>query len=222
METKKCPRCNKEKSLDEFHFKKSENRYNSWCKKCFSAMCMLRWKDRKRKAVELLGNKCFKCGYSKNLAALCFHHRDPKIKEFGWVELRLKKWESIVEELKKCDLLCSNCHNEIHSPDQNLILIDTGSSNSSLNNEEKNFLPTGKCPTCEKYVYGTKYCSTKCASNGNRKVVRPSKEELDALLKDSNINAISKKYGVSWQSIKKWIKQYNDTPVAHLDRAKDF
>jgi len=212
METKKCTKCTNEKKLKEFHFKKSENRYSSWCKECLYTLQKLRWKDRKRQAVELFGGKCSKCGYNKNLAALCFHHRDPEIKEFTWLKLRLKSWESVVDELKKCDLLCSNCHNEIHSPDQNLIFEDTGNSNGNLNREEVKFLPTGKCPTCEKYVYGTKYCSTECASTGNRKVIRPSKEELDILLKNGNVYSISKKYGVSWHSVKKWIKQYNKCP----------
>ena len=54
-----------------------------------------------------------------------------------------------------------------------------------------------------------KYCSQNCSHKNSRKVVRPSKEELDTLLKHSNIYAVSKKYGVSWHSVKKWISGYN-------------
>ena len=213
METKICSKCKIQKSINEFHFKKTEGRYNSWCKECLYILQKNRWKDRKRKAIELFGGKCCKCGYNKNLAALCFHHRDPTIKEYNWLKLRLFSWEIIIKELKKCDLLCNNCHAELHWPEQNLILKDSGTSNSRLNHEQKQFEPTGVCPSCSKNVYGTKYCSVECACHGHRKVIRPSKIELDSLIKNTSIYAVSKKYGVSWTAVKKWVKQYQKTNV---------
>ena len=57
-----CTKCNKEKNNTEFYFKKTENRYNSWCKSCVYQLQKERWKDRKRKAVELLGGECQICG----------------------------------------------------------------------------------------------------------------------------------------------------------------
>lgn len=32
--TKKCTRCTKVKSIDEFYFNHSQDRYDSWCKVC--------------------------------------------------------------------------------------------------------------------------------------------------------------------------------------------
>jgi hypothetical protein len=65
-------------------------------------------------AVDLLGGKCSKCGYNKCLAALNFHHVDPELKEFNINQSMTMTWEVILEELKKCSLLCSNCHMEHH------------------------------------------------------------------------------------------------------------
>lgn len=213
QETKRCPQCNTNKPIQEFHFRKSENRYQSWCKTCLYTLQKARWKDRKRKGVELLGGKCCRCGYNKNLAALHFHHRDPNIKEFDFGKLRQKAWAIIVEELKKCNLLCANCHAEEHAPELNLIMEDTGTSNCNLNTQDNVIFPTGKCPTCDKEVYGTRYCSVECASIGHRKVLRPTKIELDNLIKDSSIYAVSKKYGVSWHSVRKWMRQYGAEAV---------
>jgi hypothetical protein len=211
METKKCTQCGQEKELtkENFHFKGTENRFRSWCKVCVYSFQKLRWKDRKRKAIELLGGKCYNCGYNKNMGALSFHHRDPRTKEFNWDKIRLQKWENVIKELEKCDLLCMNCHAEVHAPDLNMNFVDSGHGNANLNRNHQNVvLPTGKCPYCKNDVYGTKYCSLSCASLGHRKVIRPSKEELDNLIKSGSINAVSKEYGVSWQAVRKWVSSY--------------
>mgnify|MGYP000591959595 CR=1 FL=1 len=72
--------------------------------------------ERKLKLLETFGSKCSVCGYDNNYAALCFHHtRD---KTFG-IDLRQcsnTKWETLVEEAKKCVVMCHNCHMEHHNP----------------------------------------------------------------------------------------------------------
>lgn len=67
----------------------------------------------KQKAVEYKGGCCIVCGYSKSVSALCFHHRDPDQKDFG-VSAVTKAWNTVKSELDKCDLLCLNCHAEVH------------------------------------------------------------------------------------------------------------
>jgi len=70
--------------------------------------------NRKQTLVELSGGSCIKCGYSKCLRALSFHHRNPEEKSFELSKANLRKpWELILEEHKKCDLLCVRCHCEI-------------------------------------------------------------------------------------------------------------
>lgn len=74
---------------------------------------VIEWRRRmKIKAVAYLGGKCFRCGYSRCVRALNFHHRNPKVKLFAISHPNTKRWEIIKTELNKCDLLCFNCHME--------------------------------------------------------------------------------------------------------------
>ena len=78
-----------------------------------------RGRNRKLQLIEIMGQQCIRCGYDKNYAALELHHKNPKKKKFQ-LDLRSlsnRKWEYILEEAKKCELLCSNCHAEEHNPD---------------------------------------------------------------------------------------------------------
>jgi len=75
----------------------------------------------KREKYKLsMGGKCCKCGYDRCLAALHFHHKNPEEKKFL---LSSAMWgvnsiteEDILNEIKKCDLICANCHAEYHYP----------------------------------------------------------------------------------------------------------
>ena len=75
--------------------------------------------DRKLKLIEMMGGKCQKCGYNNNLSALHFHHKDSSKKSFklGARVLSNKRWDLIVSEARKCELLCANCHAESHNPE---------------------------------------------------------------------------------------------------------
>ncbi len=67
---------------------------------------------------QLLGAKCIICGYSKCQNALHFHHIDPKTKKFTVSDAFARKsysQEEVETEIKKCILVCANCHAEIHS-----------------------------------------------------------------------------------------------------------
>jgi len=74
--------------------------------------------SRKLHFIKLRGGKCELCGYSKNLAALSFHHLNPSLKSFS-LEMRSftnKKIEDLENEASKCQVLCQNCHMEIEHP----------------------------------------------------------------------------------------------------------
>jgi len=74
--------------------------------------------ERKKQLVKEFGNKCSKCSYAKNYTALEFHHIDPTLKSFvlDMRSLSNRSMIKIKEEVKKCILVCSNCHQEIHYP----------------------------------------------------------------------------------------------------------
>ena len=68
----------------------------------------------KRMAVESKGGRCTICGYDRCIAALEFHHVDSKQKSFALsVDGLTRSWARVQAELKKCVLLCANCHREV-------------------------------------------------------------------------------------------------------------
>ena len=65
-------------------------------------------------AVALLGGMCQICHYSKHPGVLDFHHIDAATKSFAISGGGLSRsWLSIESELKKCVLVCANCHREV-------------------------------------------------------------------------------------------------------------
>lgn len=70
-------------------------------------------KDLKEAAVRFLGGECAMCGYKRSNAALHFHHLNPHEKDFNISSK--SNWYDIHIELKKCILLCANCHAEAHT-----------------------------------------------------------------------------------------------------------
>ena len=88
------------------------NRFQSY------ALQQARGRKRKLDLLRLKGSRCRRCGYDRNYSALEFHHRNPDSKEFQ-LDLRSlsnRSWNNILGEAGKCDLVCSNCHKEIHNP----------------------------------------------------------------------------------------------------------
>ena len=84
------------------------------CGKCASQWVVVSRQKKKEELIVLLGGKCARCGYDKYAGALDFHHRDPKQKSFALsVRGLCYSWQTIVKEVKKCTLLCKNCHAEV-------------------------------------------------------------------------------------------------------------
>lgn len=75
--------------------------------------------ERKKLAIKLKGGKCSKCGYNKNYAALVFHHKNSDKKKIEKNFLVFKK-KKFLKTLEKLELVCSNCHSEIHHPNLKL------------------------------------------------------------------------------------------------------
>lgn len=77
---------------------------------------------RKKELVLQNGGGCKMCGYNTCYRALTFHHKDPSTKKFTLDSGNLFRytWDAIIEESKKCELLCQNCHAELHERERNL------------------------------------------------------------------------------------------------------
>jgi len=71
-----------------------------------------------------------------------------------------------------------------------------------------------RCKTCNRYFCYVpnkpyiRYCSHKCASFSNRKIIWPSKQQLRKDIKKFSVVHVGKKYGVSDNAVRKWCKSY--------------
>lgn len=67
----------------------------------------------KHQLILYKGGKCERCGYNLSEAALQFHHKDQKEKDFNISGLRPRvdtDMSVLYAEVDKCELLCANCH----------------------------------------------------------------------------------------------------------------
>jgi hypothetical protein len=75
-----------------------------------------RRKDRRAWFDEIVNKlSCVKCG-ENHPGCLDFHHRDPGTKDgaIGHMLNDFTSKELILAEMKKCDVLCANCHRKHH------------------------------------------------------------------------------------------------------------
>ena len=76
-------------------------------------------KRHKAKAIEFMGGKCADCGFTTEYKEVFdFHHIDPKEKEFYPARIMQYAWTTIEAELKKCVMLCANCHRIRHAKER--------------------------------------------------------------------------------------------------------
>lgn len=132
MSVKICRKCGIEHPIEVFYknARYSDGRY-TWCKYCFVAAGKKNYnhvsnninakrchKNRKLRLISSLGGICVDCGLvatEHNSVVFDFHHRDSSQKEFTITQkLRWKKFEELIIECSKCDLLCANCHRLRH------------------------------------------------------------------------------------------------------------
>lgn len=132
-----CSTCKEEKNLFEFRKDKSSSSgYQSYCAQCArnyhksTYMGVYGDKSRKRSRDNHTKNKallvkykqekaCEKCG-EKHPACLQFHHRVPAEKKNEVSAMMTSYiWERVLEEIKKCMLICANCHAKIHWEEKN-------------------------------------------------------------------------------------------------------
>ena len=66
-----------------------------------------------------------------------------------------------------------------------------------------------KCKFCGAIILSTSKMCRDCLHKYQRKVERPSKEELEKLIQNNSIESLGRKFGVSGNAIRKWKKYYN-------------
>lgn len=127
-----CRKCKDDKDVSEFHKEsRKESGYATACKSCKKEIDKASYERRKdkigaqkkqkisvfREEYKILkeGICCAKCGETKPYM-LDFHHKDGEVKRFNigeeaWRTLSVKK---VRNEIKKCEVFCSNHHREFH------------------------------------------------------------------------------------------------------------
>lgn len=130
-ETKVCTRCRLTKPLDDFARKRADREWrHSWCKVCqksykdshyasnkpsYFALAK-KHRERLRDLVRSVkeSKPCADCGRRYPHYVMDFDHRDPTTKKFniGHLSRDVAGEKAILDEIAKCDLVCSNCHRE--------------------------------------------------------------------------------------------------------------
>lgn len=178
----------------------------------------------KQRLIDYKGGKCVKCGYNKSCPrAYHFHHRNPLEKEFDVSNRgRNKSFDKLKTEIDKCDLLCANCHAEVHDEPyaehrtqlfNRIAKLEELKKELELNRQKQ-------CPVCGSEFY-TKYkhqkhCSEDCGHKAQRKLVWPSREDLLTDLKSMSMCAIGRKYGASDNAVRNWCKYYNISRLSSI------
>ena len=162
-------------------------------------------------------SKCCLCGFDEVQEALEFHHVNPKEKSFAIMggSNQTKALNLQLEEMQKCILVCANCHRGIHNgvydvPKNWTEFYDKEVANKLLNElqltKTKNY---NYCQNCGKIITKkAKYC-VDCNCINQRKVERPSKEELKTMIRHMPFTQIAQQYNVTDNTIRKWCKGYN-------------
>lgn len=122
--TKVCSKCKEEKSVDEFH--RRRDKWQPYCKSCKKEndaeyrLANMDYFIRKKKLqkiafrrwyFKLKSGPCSDCGNTFHPVAMQWDHLPEFEKSSGIATLYQHcNRTAILEEIQKCDLLCSNCH----------------------------------------------------------------------------------------------------------------
>lgn len=124
---KKCSQCHKMLPLTDFYLDRRDNKPRSYCKLCSHQNCKrYRHSEGGKQQKKLIRQK-----YGQQMTSFCnelksitkcqvcnepciecldFHHLHSKLD----VVTRLGTWSKLLSEIKKCVVLCCNCHRKGH------------------------------------------------------------------------------------------------------------
>lgn len=105
----------KDKITHAIYMEKNKEKMKTWYKNYNKKKYPQTKKIQKKMLFDLKINGCAICGYNKCIYALDFHHVNPRTKKFNITRQQMTSQSDkrLKEEINKCILLCSNCHDEI-------------------------------------------------------------------------------------------------------------
>ncbi len=132
---KRCSKCLKRKTLTEFYFRKTGSKagqYYNHCKICLKergknyyrnnrerqlALANIRRREYRKKRRNFINKQkdkpCTDCGKKYPHYVMDFDHRNGNDKAGNIAHLlnqNFWSYEKLLEEIKKCDIVCANCH----------------------------------------------------------------------------------------------------------------
>jgi hypothetical protein len=135
---KTCNRCGTEKHLSDFRKDKSNpDGYQYCCKLCRrdydKSNYMQKYGDKVRERNRNRYNevKPIIDAYKQERPCLCgesdpvcleFHHLNPEEKDFEVTDSLNRSLDTLFREIRKCIVLCANCHKKVHAGKISLIL----------------------------------------------------------------------------------------------------
>lgn len=200
--------------------------YSKWTeerKARHRAVCTERGYQKKATLVQMAGGKCLICSYNKCQRALQFHHREPSLKSFeinAHTAMR-HKWDDVLKEMEKCDLLCVRCHVEIESASYEhyrTLALTPGQVRTYSSKQQKQvhshkqrkiqkkIKKTTQCPKCLGEMNSKSNLCKKCKGFSERKAVRPDLKTLNKQIEELGYCGTARLYGVSDNAIRKWLK----------------
>jgi hypothetical protein len=130
METKICNKCEVEKPVEDFNWKKKDVKRRATCRVCTKLAGKKHYTENKDKYAEnrernrqelkewfrdYKSKQSCKCGENRP-PCLDFHHVDSSTKELELSTAVHNGWsiDRVMSEIKKCVVVCKNCHAMIH------------------------------------------------------------------------------------------------------------
>jgi hypothetical protein len=127
---KYCYKCTKNKDINDFAIStKRKDGRQSLCKACKKSYDKIYFKinhkaQYNRNKQNTINNRILVNSYKvngckycneKDVCCLDFHHRNSKDKILEVSNMLLYSAKKIIAEIKKCDVVCANCHRKLHA-----------------------------------------------------------------------------------------------------------
>jgi hypothetical protein len=114
-DTLRCGTCKRDLPDDDFSTanKAPKRRFRRHaCRECV-AEWFERASGRNRQVIlEAKDVPCMDCGVRHPFWIMQFDHRDPDKKSFGLHQYSARALQKVKDEIAKCDVVCSNCHDD--------------------------------------------------------------------------------------------------------------
>jgi hypothetical protein len=126
---RRCGRCDEEKPFEDFAWRrKARGQRDNYCRPCRAAYKQEHYRSNRRRYIEQAGirkkalvaerfeyliaylreHPCVDCGESDPMVLEFDHLRDKKFSISQGLQSR--NWQSVLDEIAKCEVVCANCH----------------------------------------------------------------------------------------------------------------